>query len=117
MNRMQEALVTANPEYLPAYFDVETVTVDSNIKTTKSKTMRQLVMEQHGFDQQATAQQQLATLKTMMQSKDMDNDVFKFSDMPYLQSVLENPTEENIKQYNDYYTKALGNLSAMVQGR
>ena len=117
MNRMQDALVTANPTYQPTYFDVETVTVDSNIKTTKSKTMQQLLMEQHGLEQQVSATQKLATLKTMMQSKDMDNDVFKFSDMPYLKDILENPNEENIKQYNEYYTKALENLSAMVQGR
>ncbi|NJB70010.1 hypothetical protein GGR42_000472 [Saonia flava] len=117
MNRMQDALIAANPAYQPTYFDVETVTVDNNIKTTKSKTMQQLLMEQYGFEQQATTEQKLGKLKTIMQSKDVDNGVFKFSDMPYLQSVLENPTEENIKQYNDYYAKALENLTAMVQGR
>ncbi len=117
MNRMQDALVASDPTYQPTYFDVETVTVGSNTRTTKSKTMEQLVMEQYGIDQQATAQQKLTKLQTMMQSKDLNNNVFKFSNMPYLQDVLENPTEENIKQYNEYYTKALENLSAMVQGR
>ncbi|MFX0556910.1 hypothetical protein ACOCEA_08930 [Maribacter sp. CXY002] len=117
MNRMQDALVAANPAYQPTYFDVETVTVDTNVKTTTSRTMEQILMQQYGFDQQASTQEKFAKLRNMMQSKDIGNQVFKFSEMPYLENVLQNPTEENIKQYNDYYAKALENLSALVQGR
>ena len=117
LNEMQAALVQSNPDYKPTYFNVETVSVSKNIKTTKSKTMQQLVFEQYEIDQIASNEKKMDQIQSLMSQKDSESLHFKFSDMPYLNEVLENPSEENIAKYNAYYSNALKKLKSMVATR
>lgn len=117
LNQMQDALVQANPNYQPNFFNVETVSVAKNTKTTKSKTIQQLVFEQYGIDNTATTKEKFTQLSSLMAQEDVENQNFKFSDMPYLNEVLENPSEENIAKYNAYYSKALQKLKSIVATR
>ncbi|MGD1947858.1 MAG: hypothetical protein ACFB0A_16740, partial [Croceivirga sp.] len=114
LNKMQEALVQATPNYVPDYFDVETVSVSTNTKVTTSKSIQELVLQQYGIDNNGTAKDKFAQLSSLMIQEDTKSEYFQFSQMPYLQEVLENPTEENVAAYNAYYTQALEKLKAML---
>ena len=117
LNQMQNALVAVNPNYTPNYFDVERVSVAVHEKTTKSKTIGELIAQQYGLDASISNEEKMMELQTMMDQKDLENVHFKFSDMPYLKEVLNNPTEENIEKYTAFYGKALGHLQAVVNSR
>lgn len=115
LNAMQIALVQANPNYEPVYFDVETVSVSNNVKTTSSKSVVQLAMEQYGVDATRDRQQVMADISGLMAMEDAQNDYFKFSKMPYLQEMLADPSPETIEKYNQFYSNALKSLKSMVK--
>lgn len=117
LNEMQNALVAVNPNYTPNLYDVKTVSVSSQMKTTKSKTLGELMAQQYGLEATASNEEKMIKLQTMMDEKDLENVHFKFSDMPYLKEVLHNPTEENIEKYTAFYGKALERLQAVVNSR
>jgi hypothetical protein len=115
MNAMQTALAEANPNYKPTFFDVETVSVSNNVKTTASKNLVQLAMEQYGLDATRDREQVLADISGLMAMEDAQNDYFQFSKMPYLQEMLADPSPEAIEKYTEFYTKALERLKSMVR--
>lgn len=117
LNEIQTALTQANPNYKPTYLDVETISVTENAKTTKSKTQQQLILEQYGIDEIADNQQKMAQINSLMNQEDSENQHFKFSDMPYLKEVLENPSIENLAKYNAYYSNALEKLKSLIASR
>ncbi len=117
LNHMQEALVDVNPSFTPNYFDVETVSVSENTKTTKSKSLPELMAQQYGLDEITDNREKMSSLRSLMEQKDLESPHFQFSDMPYLSEVLNNPTEENIAKYNAFYTRALGRLQSIVASR
>jgi hypothetical protein len=117
LNAMQTALVQANPNYEPVYFDVETISVSNNVKTTTSKNVVQLAMEQYGVDATRDRKQVMADISGLMAMEDAQNDYFKFSKMPYLQEMLADPSPETIERYTQFYTRALERLKAEVVPR
>ena len=114
MNGMQEALVQVNPNYQPAYFDVNTISVSNNVKTTKSLTLQQIMAEQYGIDEQSNPREVLIEINQLMKEHDLNNSSFRFSDLPYLEEVLTNPTTENISKAKEVYAKALKKIEDML---
>lgn len=115
MNGMQEALVQVNPNFEPAYFDVNTVSVSNNVKTTKSLTLEQIMAQQYGLDSEKSRKEVFAEVHQMMKSEDLNSSHFKFSDLPYLEEVLTNPTTENINKYNEFYANAKDKLTSLIR--
>lgn len=115
MNAMQTALVEANPNYRPTYFDVETVSMSNNVKTTASKNLMQLVMDQYGLNIGKDREEVLADISSLMKMEDTQNEYFKFSEMPYLLEMLADPSSETIEKYNQFYSNALKSLKSMVK--
>ncbi len=116
MNQMQEAMVQTNPSYVPHYFDVENVSLSNTMQTTRSKTMQQVVMQQYGIDGNLTTEETFSEINTLIHSEAMKNSFFDFSELPYLDEVLTNPTEENVAQYTAFYTNAAKRLRDLVGG-
>ncbi|RNC89993.1 MAG: hypothetical protein ED555_11175 [Allomuricauda sp.] len=114
LNKMQDALAQANPNYTPAYFEVETVSVSKNTKTTKSKSLQELVLQQYGIDNSGTTTEKFTQLSSLMYQEDSKSAYFQFAQMPYLQQVLENPTQENLEKYNAFYTQAVERLQTLI---
>jgi len=117
LNHMQEALLDVNPSFTPKYFDVETVSVSQNTKTTKSKSLPELMAQQYGLDNVTDNKEKLSSLRSLMEQKDLESPHFQFSDLPYLSEVLNNPTEENIVKYNAFYTQALERLQSIIASK
>ena len=117
LNHMQEALLDVNPSFTPKYFDVETVSVSENTKTTKSKSLPELMAQQYGLDNVTDNKEKLSSLRSLMEQKDLESPHFQFSDLPYLSEVLNNPTEENIVKYNAFYTQALERLQSIIASK
>jgi len=76
--------------------------------------MQQLVMEQFGIDNSAITEEKLSQVSSLMLEEKINTDFFQFSELPYLKEVLQNPTPENVAQYNAYYTKSLKHLRSML---
>lgn len=115
INGMQEALAQVNPNYQPAYFDVNTVSVSNNVKTTKSFTLEQVMSQQYGLDSEKSRKEVFAEVNQLMKSEDLNSSHFKFSDLPYLEEVLTNPTTENINKYNEFYANAKDKLTSLIR--
>lgn len=110
MNQMQLALAQVNPNYRPTYFDVDGVSVSNDMGTTKAPAMKQLITAKYGLKEDATVQEAIQQVNTLMKEHDMGNSLFKFSDLPYLTEVLSNPTEENITEARKAYARAQKNI-------
>lgn len=117
MNGMQDALVKVNPNYEPVYFDVNTVSVDNNVKTTKSLTLQQIMVQKYGLDEQRSSKEAFEKVNELMKEHDLNSDLIKFSDLPYLEEVLTNPSPENINKYNEFYTNAVKKLAGILANR
>ena len=117
MNRMQEALAEVNPAFRPEYFEVETVSVAPQSKTTTARPLNELLAKQYGLDQITDNREKMRTLQTLMQEKDLENPHFKFADMPYLSEIVSNPTEENLAKYNAYYARAIQKMQAIIASK
>lgn len=117
MNGIQEALVQVNPNYEPTYFDVNAVSVDNNVKTTKSLTLQQIMVQQYGLDELNSSEEAFKRVNQLMKEHDSNNDLIQFSDLPYLEEVLTNPTTENINKYNEFYTNAVKKLASILSNQ
>lgn len=116
LNAMQQALVEVNPNYRPNYYDVGTVSVANTIQTTRSRTLEELMAGQYEVDITKDTQGTFLEINELMHVEDRNNDHFKFSELPYLEKVLTDPTPENIEEYTNFYQKAKERLMALVSG-
>lgn len=114
MNSMQQALVAVNPDYRPKYYDVKTLSVAQNVQSTKSRTLEQLMAEQYHIDITQSTQDAFADINALMKTEDGNNPHFKFSELPYLEKVLTDPTPENVEEYTNFYRNARQRLTALV---
>lgn len=114
LNTMQQALVAVHPEFSPRYYDVNTVSVANNTKTSKSRTLEELMAARYGIDMTQGSQETFLEIKELMQVEDDQNEHFKFTDLPYLEKVLTEPTEENIEQFTQFYVRAKERLQGLV---
>ncbi|CAN0599661.1 unnamed protein product [Ectocarpus sp. 12 AP-2014] len=114
MNSMQEALVQVSPNYQPTYFDVNRVSGSNNVQTSKSLTLEQIMAQQYGLDTDKTTKQIFEEINQLMKSEDKSSSHFNFSELPYLDEVLANPSEENIKKYTEFYLNAKHNLARFI---
>lgn len=110
INNMQSALAIANPNYKPTYFDTNAISSVNNLSITKTKPVKNLMMQRYGIDQVESTEVAFSKINDLMIEEDFENDAFKFSNLPYLKEVIANPSEENIKKYNDYYAKVTKRL-------
>lgn len=114
INTMQQALTEVNPKYRPSYYDVNTVSVANNVQTTKSRTLEQLMAGQYNIDITKKTQETFEEINDLMKAEDLNNEHFKFSDLPYLEKVLTDPSTENIEAYTNFYRNAKERLIALV---
>lgn len=114
MNQMQTALSQLSPTYQATYFEVPTVSVTQGTQTSTSKPMNQVVMEQYGFQEAANSKEALLKMNDLMKAHDVHSNWFKFKDLPYLNEVMTNPSEENIAKARNAYSKAQKNIERIA---
>ncbi|WP_423998082.1 hypothetical protein [Maribacter sp. IgM3_T14_3] len=113
INQMQTALVQVNPNYQPNFFDVNGVKISNIHGITKAPTMKQTIASKYGLKEDATAQEAINMVNTLMKEHDLNSNLFNFSDLPYLTEVLQNPTEENLAKARNAYANAQKNIESL----
>ncbi|MFS4468246.1 hypothetical protein [Maribacter sp. 2210JD10-5] len=118
INSMQSAITEMNPNYKPIFFETGTTSFTSKYRnTSKSKPMRQLVMEKYGLDKALTPSEALQKLNYIMGENDEKSVGFSFSELPYLKEMIKNPSPENIQKFNDEYAilmKGIDNIMRSI---
>lgn len=115
INQMQAALVQANPNYQPTFFDIDGVKVTNITGITKAPTMKQAMAKKYGLKEDATAQEAIKLVNTLMKEHDLNSSLFKFSDLPYLTEVLQNPTEDNLIKARNAYANVQKNIEGLLR--
>ena len=110
INQMQLALMQTNPQYQPKFFDVDEQSVDVFTGITKAPTMEQAIASKYGLKENVSVQEAMQQVNALMKEHDLNNSRFKFSDLPYLNEVLTNPTQENLTKARNAYAKAQKNI-------
>ena len=72
--------------------------------------MEQAIASKYGLKENASVQEAMQQVNALMKEHDLNNSRFKFSDLPYLNEVLTNPTQENLTKARNAYAKAQKNI-------
>ncbi|GGG45715.1 hypothetical protein GCM10011414_14130 [Croceivirga lutea] len=115
MNQMQTVLSQLSPNYEPSYFDAPNVSISHGNQMTTSQPLSEVIMEQYGINEATNSKEALLKINDLMESHDANSKWFKFSDLPYLNEVMTNPSQENIERARQAYSKAQKNIELITQ--
>lgn len=111
LNKMQEAIVKLSPDYEARYYDVGSISSsNSNLKTSSVPSLNEIVATKIGSFEYKNMKEALEIGKDYAVDQNFD-----LSKLPYINEMIENPSDENINKIVSHYTKVLENLKSMEE--